>query len=325
MIKLGTVGTSRITEGFLSGAALTGEFEHIAVYSRSLDTGKAFAERFRAKEVYTDLVEMAKSGIDAVYIASPNVFHVKQSRVFLENGIHVICEKPIATNALEFMDLKKFADSRGLVYMEAIIPRHISGYGAVKQALHKIGKKSMARIDFCQRSSRLDDFLQGKHVNIFDMSLHAGTLMDLGVYCVYGAVDLLGIPDKIEAEATLLDNGADGSGAAIFTYPDFTAVLSYSKTGDTACGSEIIGQNGTLKIKKISQYTDVTLVKDGIETKITGSLTKAELMSDEAKRFADYINAPELFADDYRTASLLCENVHKLMDKIKLSAGLKYI
>ena len=322
MIKLGTVGTSRITEGFLSGAALTGEFEHIAVYSRSLDTGKAFAERFRAKEVYTDLVEMAKSGIDAVYIASPNVFHVKQSRVFLENGIHVICEKPIATNALEYMELKKFADSRGLVYMEAIIPRHISGYGAVKQALHKIGKISMARIDFCQRSSRLDDFLQGKHVNIFDMSLHAGTLMDLGIYCVYAAVDFFGMPNKINASASFLENGADGSGSAIFEYDNFSCVLTYSKIGQSKAPCEIVGDKGSVLIDKIGLYADAYKVIGDQKTPLTEFVEKPLLMSLEASAFADFINGDKL--EIYKQNSMLCYDVHTCMDQIKKSAGIKY-
>ena len=118
MIKLGTVGTSAITESFLAAVALTGRFEHYAVYSRSLDTGNAFAKKQGAKKVFCDLAEMAGSGIDAVYIASPNVFHADQSRIFLEHGVHVICEKPIATSYADYCELKALADSKGLIYMD---------------------------------------------------------------------------------------------------------------------------------------------------------------------------------------------------------------
>ena len=69
--------------------------------------------------------------------------------------------------------------------MEAIIPIYNSSRRLIKNALKEIGNISMVKIDYCQRSSRYDRFMNGEHVNIFDMSLHAGTLMDLGVYCVY--------------------------------------------------------------------------------------------------------------------------------------------
>ena len=48
--------------------------------------------------------------------------------------------------------------------------------------------------------------MNGEHVNIFDMSLHAGTLMDLGVYCVYAAIDLFGMPNGIKASASFLND-----------------------------------------------------------------------------------------------------------------------
>lgn len=323
MIKLGTVGTSAITDKFLAGVALTGRFEHTAVYSRNEQTGREFAEKHGAGASFTDLEKMAKSGIEAVYIASPNVFHARQSRVFLENGVHVICEKPITTSLAEYDELKTLADRNNLIYMEAIIPRHTAGYEAVKQAMTQIGDITVARIDYCQRSSRLDAFLRGERINIFDMLLHAGTLMDLGIYCVYAAVDLLGAPQSITATASLLPNGADGAGSAIFSYKKFPAVLSYGKTGQSFIGSEIVGESGTLKIGSVSQYTDVRLVKNGEEHIIVGSPDKAQLMSGEAGKFADYIRDPESRAD-YEAVSQLCRNVHICMDKIKHSAGLVY-
>ncbi len=325
MIRLATIGTSGICQSFLDGVALTNKFILSAVYSRNYATGISFAEKNNCDKVFTSLTEMAEyDGIDAVYIATPNTFHTEQSRLFLEHGKHVICEKPITASASEYAELKQLADIRSLIYMEAIIPRHIAKYQAVKEALTQIGKICMARFDFCQYSSRMESFLRGEQVNIFDMSLKAGTLMDLGVYCVYAAVDFLGFPNKIQAKAHLLPNGADGSGYATFEYDDFSAILTYSKTAQGAIGSEIVGEKGSLKIKYISQYSGVTLVKDGKEQTITEFPSKAELMSGEAEKFADYIQNYSQYKEDYNKASELCLNVHKCMDIIKEKAGLVY-
>ncbi len=325
MIRLGTVGTSAICQFFLDGVALTKEFKLSAVYSRNAENGMAFGLKNGCKTVFCDLEQMAKSGeIDAVYIATPNSLHFSQCKTFLENGIHVICEKPIVTCGAEYEALRELADSKGLIFMEAIIPRYVSQYLEVKNAIGKLGKIQMARIDFCQRSSRLDSFIKGESVNIFDMSLKAGCLMDIGIYCVYAALDLLGVPKSVKADCSLLYNGADGSGSAILNYDDFIANLTYSKTCDGSICSEIIGENGTLKIGKISQYTAVTLIMDGKETTVCGELSKAELMQGEAQRFADYILRFDDFKQFYENDLELALNVHKTMDLIKENAGILY-
>lgn len=326
MIRLGTVGTSAICEEFLSGAKLTGRFRLSAVYSRSYETGIAFGRKHGCETVFCDISEMAASdSIDAVYIASPNSCHYIQSKCFLENGKHVICEKPIASSYAEYAELKQTADSKGLIYTEAIIPPHTKQYNAVRSAFCEIGKPVAARLDFSKRSSRYDDFLAGRHVNIFDMSLMAGTLMDLGVYCVYAAVDFFGMPEKITSSAHFLPNGADSSGTAVFDYDGFSAVLTYSKIADSAIKSEIIGSEGTLKIQSVSQYTGVTLVKGGSEKEIIGFPTRAELMSGEAERFADFAEKRRESEKSYEKASKMCCDVHRCMDEIKKKANIKYI
>lgn len=326
MIKLGTVGTSGICEHFLNGVALTNSFTLSAVYSRKYDTGISFGKKLGCEKVFCNLEEMAKSNIiDAVYIASPNSCHFSQSKIFLENGKHVICEKPIVTNSEEYSELKALADKNGLIYMEAIIPPYTAHYNKVKKAFSQIGKPIMARFDFCQRSSRLDRFLNGEQVNIFDMSLCAGTLMDLGVYCVYAAIDFLGMPENISSNAHFLHNGADGSGTAVFKYDGFSAVLTYCKTAQGNLGSEIIGENGVLKIASVSQYAGVNLVVDGEEIIITEFPSRAELMSGEAQKFADFICKREENTKEYEEISKLCLNVHKCMDRIKNNAEIKYL
>ncbi len=325
MISLGVVGTSPITHKFLGGVALTPYFEVKAVCSRKEEMGRAFAQEVGIPYVFTSLEEMANSPfIDAVYIASPNGLHPSQTRLFLEGGKHVICEKALVTRAEEYMSLKALADRKGLVYMDAIIPRHASGRQGVHEALSRIGKIKEAHLTFCQRSSRLDDYLAGKHMNIFDMSLHAGCLMDIGIYCVWAAVDLLGMPLSLTAQASYLLDHADTGGVAHLTYPDFPCTLTYSKTEDGKEPSIIVGEKGTLSLSSISQYIGVTLKTDAEEEEIVGFPSRAQLMSGEASQFANFILHMDVWADEYAHLEKQTLMVYTLMDQIKKSAGIVY-
>ncbi|MBE6757554.1 MAG: Gfo/Idh/MocA family oxidoreductase [Ruminococcaceae bacterium] len=323
MIRYATIGRGAIVDQFIAGAAISGEFVLAAVYSRNEENGRAFAQKHGCDTVYTDLAALAAApDIEAVYIASPNSCHVPQSEQMLRAGKHVICEKPIATSASDYCRLKALADERGLVYMEAIIPRYVSGRAAIKEALASIGNIASARIDFAQLTSRYEALQRGEQVNIFDMSLAAGTLMDLGVYCVYAAVDLLGMPRGITAIASYLPNGADCSGTALFDYGRFTAALTYTKVGHSAVGSEITGDKGTLVIERIGLYVGAYLVQNGVKTQLFEDEPKEQLMSREAAAFAAFIRGENL--EEYKSASDLAWKVHTCMDTIKQAANIRY-
>ena len=107
MIKLATIGTSWITEAFLLGCQLLkNKFKLTAVYSRDYQKGLKFGSKFGCEKVICNLEELANDPtIEAVYIASPNAFHYSQSKLFLKNGKHVICEKPITTDCKKYDEL----------------------------------------------------------------------------------------------------------------------------------------------------------------------------------------------------------------------------
>ena len=69
--------------------------------------------------VYTDYRDMARreaqreDGIDAVAIVTPNHLHAPVAHAFLEAGIHVICDKPLALSLDEALEMQALADRHG--------------------------------------------------------------------------------------------------------------------------------------------------------------------------------------------------------------------
>ena len=326
MIRLATVGTSQITKGFIGGCLLAGEYTLAAVYSRDHERGRDFGALFGCNRVICDINELAAAeDIDAVYIASPNAFHVAQSMLMLNHGKHVICEKPVVVSCSQLYELQKTADENGVIFMEAIIPRHLPARNTVLETIQKLGSITHARFDFSQLSSRYENYRAGRAENIFDPKMAAGTFMDLGIYCVYLAADFFGLPDNVCAAKVNLTTGADGIGAALLTYKDKMVTLSYNKLANGGAGSEIAGDKGVLKIGSVSKLTDVSFVSnDGKAEKLVGDFTKEELMSGEAKSFANYIVRRPQFESDYRAASALAITVHTIMDEIRKSANITF-
>lgn len=290
MVKFGVIGSGWIAEEFVKGAKLVDGFVFSAMYSRTYEKGKAFAEKFGGAPVYTDLNEFAKSDIDAVYIASPNSLHYFQSKLMLENGKHVLCEKPITIMPDEFIELSELAERKNSVYTEAIMMLHLSQRKIIKEKLLSLGKISTAHFDFSQLSSKYPALLRGENPNIFNPEMKTGCLRDLGIYCFYPAIDFFGEPEKIISSAGFLSTGADGYGTAILDYEDKQVTLTYSKIGQDQSGSQIIGDKGTMTFGSISKLTDVEIhYCDGTKEKLVGEIEKHVLMSEEARDFYDYI------------------------------------
>ncbi|MDD4699987.1 MAG: Gfo/Idh/MocA family oxidoreductase [Oscillospiraceae bacterium] len=325
LIKYATIGTSWITKSFIEGCNLTDGFELKAVYSRTVEKGREFAKDFGCNRIITDINELAKdSGIDAVYIASPNIFHYEQSRLMLENGKHVICEKPAVTKSEELTQLIQLAKDNNLIFMEAIMERYLPARAMLLHAIDQLGDITTATFDFCQYSSKYPAFEKGETPNIFNPKMAGGALMDLGIYCIYAAVDYFGLPDSVSASADFLRTGADGSGCATLKYPEKTVNLIYSKTEQAETGSEIIGSNGRIQIDSISKLTDIDVVLNGEKTNLIGDVPKAELMSFEARAFAEFINNFSSMNEQYKNVTELTISVHKLMDEIKKICNIKF-
>ena len=328
-MRFATIGTGWITDAFIEGTEQVEGMELAAVYSRDEIRGQAFSKKHGGKPVFTALNKLAVSDlIDAVYIASPNALHYEQSRLFLENGKHVLCEKPITVTPEQYRELLELALQNHLVYMEAIMMRHLPARALLHDALNRIGKITTARFDFSQLSSKYAAIQAGELPNIFNPAMAAGCFMDLGIYCVYAAVDLFGKPDRITASAGFLKTGSDGFGTAIFDYNDKQVILTYSKTGQSMIGSEILGDRGTLKIGSVSKLTDITLVthNDGYpqsET-IVGDIPKPVLMSGEAAAFRRFAEDMANHAAEYQSVCKLTLAVNETMEEVRRLAGIKF-
>lgn len=326
MLRFGTIGSGWITDEYIHGAIDSGLWELSAVYSRTRERGEEYARKHGVSRVFTDFEEMAVSPeLDAVYIASPNLLHYDHCKAFLQRGKHVICEKPLCAQEEKVKELYRLAEQQGVIFLEAIMFLHLPQRKILEEALGKIGKICLAKIDFCQRSSKLDAYEKGELPNIFNPRLETGSLMDLGVYCVYPALALFGMPQSFQSDLVLLESGADGCGVVTLKYPEKLVTLTYSKLGQAGANSDFQGTEGTVAVDSISRIAGVSLWrKDGSTQQLYGGDEKYQLMGWEAKDFYRYITQPEESREEYLRCKELSIQVAQFMEAIRKQCGLRF-
>ncbi|SMQ86667.1 Predicted dehydrogenase [Bacillus sp. OV166] len=265
MIRFGIIGTNPITEKFIKAASLIEDFSLTAVYSRTEETARKFAKRYGVTMIFTDVSEMARSKvIDAVYIASPNSFHSEQAIICMNYGKHVLCEKPIASNTAELQKMITAAKINKVLLMEALKTTFLPNFQSIQNNLHKIGKVRRYIAIFCKYSSRYDAYKEGTILNAFNPIFSNGSLMDIGVYCIYPMVALFGKPLSIKANGILLESGVDGEGSILLKYKESEGIVVHSKIANSYIPSEIQGENGSILIDQIDTPTNVEIrYKDG--------------------------------------------------------------
>lgn len=290
MITFGMIGTNKIADEFVQAAAHVAHVQIRAVYSRTADTATRFANKHHIAHIHTDLDAFASDPtLDAIYIATPNIVHAPQAMLFLRNGKHVLCEKPITTNVRDLEQLITTSKQNGLLLMEAMKPACLPAMQGIRELISSIGPVRRAVLSYCQYSSRYDAFKRGEVLNAFKPELGNGSLMDIGVYCIHPLVALFGAPDYILADAFQLSSGVDGSGTLTLRYKEMNALISHSKITDSYLPCEIQGELGAILIDRISTPQIVTLQLRGKEPQVFDYSVTKPVMTYEIEHFTDAI------------------------------------
>ena len=251
-IRFGVVGTNNITNWVIAGGREDERFELVAVCSRTRERAEEFAAKHAIPHIFTSIEDMAKSPlIDAVYIATPNYMHAEQSIICMNNGKHVLCEKPFASNSREVQAMIAAARRNNVTLMEAMISTLNPNFAIVKERIKQIGTVRRYFASYCQYSSRYDKFKEGIILNAFKPELSNGAVMDIGIYTIYPMVALFGRPEKIDAQGILLHTGVDGQGAVNLQYKGMNATILYSKIANSSLPTEIEGEEGNLLLDRI--------------------------------------------------------------------------
>jgi predicted dehydrogenase len=138
-MKIGMIGCGNIAESHLRGFLACGA-EVAAFADADPARAQAMAGKSpggRAYPSYRDLI--AGSGVEAVIICTPPNLHREIALAALEEGLHVLCEKPLAANLRDALDIETAAAGSGKVFMTAFRHRFLPAHQTMKRLLGERG------------------------------------------------------------------------------------------------------------------------------------------------------------------------------------------
>ena len=216
IIRFGIVGTGTIAHRFANAIKNVKNSELVAVASRAKETAKKFGDEFDIPVRFDSYEKMAQSDvIDAAYIAVPHSGHIGCSCLMMNNGKHVLCEKPMAVNTDEAEEMFRCAKENNVLLMEAMWARLVPGTIKMMEIAESgvLGEILGVEGKFCYT---MDEDEMDHHV--FKPEHGGGSLLDVGVYGLNFASWYLGKKvEDINAQSDFY-NGVDSHTCSVIKY-----------------------------------------------------------------------------------------------------------
>lgn len=246
------------------------ECEYQGLREKSLGKAKQFMQQFGGKiyDSYNSLI--TSSEVDAVYIPLPPALHYIWAKKALENGKHVLLEKPATISYEQTEELVHLARSKNLALFENYMFLYHSQIETIKNIIDsgEIGKVRLYRLAFGFPRLGEDNFRYSKKMG-------GGALLDAGGYTLKYARALLGDSAKIVYANANDDESCDvdifGS-AALVNEEGETVQVAFGMDNEYKCELEAWGSKGTLYTGRVftapeGLEIEVVISKNGEETK----------------------------------------------------------
>ncbi len=160
-----------------------------AASASSIDRAKAFVDANNAGDAYGNYDELlARDDIDAVYVATTHNNHHEPALAAIAAGKNLLIEKPLTQNSAQARTIADAAREAGVFMMEAMWTRHLPHIYAMREAIAagEIGEIVSVQADHGQTLSHVE--------RMYRADLAGGALLDLGIYPIAFAHDVLGVP-----------------------------------------------------------------------------------------------------------------------------------
>lgn len=320
-INWGIIGLGKIAHKFAEDLVKVPNAKLYAVASRSSIKSKEFAARFNSEIAYDNYEDLANdTNINAIYIATPHSFHLEHTLLCLNSGKAVLCEKPLALNSAEVEKMISIATSNQILLMEALWTYFLPHYQKTLEIIESgvLGEITNLKADFGFKP------VYDESSRVFNKALGGGSLLDIGIYPIFAALSILGMPEKISAKGKFFNNGADSECYILFNYNNgITAELNSTFLEETPTEAIIAGTKGVLKLhSRFHAPTTLSLSLTGKPKQVFNFEVPYNGYFYEIVHFNSLLNSEKTESDVMSFE--MSRNLMTLLDLVKNEIGLGY-
>ena len=186
ILKLGIIGSGRIAARFVKESKFVSGINIEGVYNPHIESAKTFAEK-QQLAFATDNLDDFFEKVDAVYIATPHIYHYEYIESALNHDCHVLCEKPMVLSYSDSIEVYSLAKKKKKILMEAIKTAYCPAFNHLI-VLAKSGRIGAIK-DVEATFTKLIDNPSDRALN---PTLGGGSFNELGSYVLLPIVKLLG-------------------------------------------------------------------------------------------------------------------------------------
>jgi len=227
--RFGMIGTGWIGEATAPDFALCESVELVAIGSRDLSHGRAFAGRWGIPDVVSIDDLLARDDLDVIYVGTPR--HYELARAAIDTGHGVLVEKAFTETAAQARDLAAAASANNVFLMEAMWMSFNPAIRAIVELISSgvIGEPRTVLASFGFPVPA------GVDHRLWDPARAGGSLLDQGTYVISLAHLILGMPTTVTATGSRL--GYDGNDSGVDS--ELGMLLGYEGGQQAALASSI--------------------------------------------------------------------------------------
>ncbi|HVG63217.1 MAG TPA: Gfo/Idh/MocA family oxidoreductase [Hyalangium sp.] len=293
------VGYAVVGLGHFAQDAILPAFEHanensrlVALVSGNPEKARELGERYGVPAFSYERFEecLALPEVEAVYIAVPNTLHSEYAVRAAKAGVHVLCEKPLATTEAECREMIRACAESDVRLMTAYRLHFEQANLTAVEAVRK-GKLGEPRLF----TSTFSFQVHAPNIRL-ERDKGGGVLWDIGVYCVNAArylfhaepVEVFAFCDKSQDPRF---TEVEGAASVVMRFPEGKlAAFNVSFGAEAVATYQLVGTEGTLRVDNAYEYKGEIrweLMSEGKKRK--GKVPERDQIAPELLTFSDCI------------------------------------
>lgn len=293
----GILGCGKISNDFANCLDKHPRAKIVACAARSKASAQNFAKTFEIGTYYGSYDELARDkNVDVVYVGTIHPAHYKLTLSCLNNGKHVVCEKPMGMNSKEVGEMIDCAVKNKRFLLEGMWTRFFPVVRRVRSLIFEenaIGDVVSFSGSFGVAMPSIEEAPR-----LWDIKLGGGGILDLGCYVVAPLSLVFGTqyPKEIKAMGTIV-NGIDTMMSASLKYSDTQfANIGCNFYCNTPEVHDITGTKGRIRIESPSHApTSFEITRFGNSDEKRDDVGKRDVISKTREEFA----LPKGFRTDF--------------------------